>query len=69
MGRPSWRYSVEGGRLHLVRREVGDVAEALCSVRVAVAELDEAGDEDQPRCTACVRVYGAELSERASGVA
>lgn len=64
MDRPPWRHSREDGRLHLIRREVDDVAEALCVHRMAVADLAEPGDEDQPRCTPCVRVYGAELAGR-----
>jgi hypothetical protein len=69
MDRPPWRYAPEDGQLHLIRREVGGVAEALCPFRVPVAELEEPGAEDRPRCPLCVRAYGTELSERVSGVA
>jgi hypothetical protein len=67
MDRPPWRHSPEDGQLHLIRREVGDVAEALCPHRVPAAALEEPGDENQPRCPLCVRAYGAELSSRDGG--
>ncbi len=41
----------------------------FCPVRVAGAALAEPSGEDQPRCAACIRVYGAELSALVSGVA
>lgn len=69
MARPAWRYSRVDGQLHLIRREVGGVAEALCPFESAVAVLEEPSHEDQPRCAACVRVYGAELSGRDGGAA
>lgn len=62
MGRPPWRYALTDGQLHMIRREVHDVAEALCPLRVTVADLRAPGDEeDQPRCPVCIRVYGTEL--------
>lgn len=69
MCRPPWRHSPDDGQLHLIRREVSGVAEALCPLRVPVADLAEPGAEDQPRCPLCVRVYGAESSVHVSGVA
>lgn len=67
MGRPPWRYSRVDGQLHLIRREVSNVAVALCPVQESVADWEKPGDEDQPRCAACVRIYGAELAGRGVG--
>jgi hypothetical protein len=62
MDRPPWRYALGDGRLHMIRRETGGMAQALCPLRIATTALLEPGHEDQPRCACCVRVYGAELA-------
>jgi hypothetical protein len=61
--RPWVGRSPRDGRLHLIRRHVGDVAEALCSHSVPVGELEDPGDEDE-RCTPCLLNFGTALADR-----
>ena len=69
MGRPPWRYSPRDAELHLIRSEMDGRTETLCAQQVLSSELEEPGDEDQPRCPRCIRTYGAGVSAWGRGAA
>lgn len=60
---PPWHRSPHDERLHLIRREVGTVSEAMCEHSVPTALLEEPGENDV-RCHECILVWGMELADR-----
>lgn len=63
-GRPPWKWSPYDRQLHLIGRQVGEVAEALCEHSVPIDRLEEPGDADQARCIVCIMMLGRMVSEK-----